>query len=115
MKQASGSLGTVLKYVLIVILVLLLVGAGWATWSWYHSNGQAVTFRTEKVAKGKLVATISSTGTVEPEEVVDVGAQVAGQILRFGPDPADSTGTKTIDYCSNVEKDTVLAYLDPAL
>src|SRR5262249_14632493 len=57
----------------------------------------------------------SSTGTVEPEEVVDVGAQVAGQILRFGPDPADSTGTKTIDYCSNVEKGTELAYLDPAL
>ena len=52
MKQASGSLGTVLKYVLIGVLLLVLAGAGWATWSWYHSNNQGVTFRTEKLTRG---------------------------------------------------------------
>jgi HlyD family secretion protein len=113
MKQASGSLGTVLKYVLIVVLLLVLAGAGWATWNWYHSGGQGASYRTEKVTRGKLVATISSTGTVEPEEVIDVGAQVAGQILRFGPDPDDSS--KTVDYRSNVRQGTILAELDDAL
>ena len=38
---------------------------------------------------------INATGTVEPEEVVDVGAQVAGRIVEFGKDT--QTG-KTIDY-----------------
>jgi len=38
-------------------------------------------FRTAAVERGNLIVTISATGTVEPEEVIDVGAQVAGQIL----------------------------------
>src|SRR5262249_18007875 len=59
-----------------------------------------------------LLATISATGTVEPEEVVDVGAQVAGQIVTFGEDPR---GGKMIDYGSPVEKDTVLARIDEAV
>ena len=36
--------------------------------------------------RGNLIATISATGTVEPEEVIDVGAQVAGRIVEFGKD-----------------------------
>jgi HlyD family secretion protein len=43
-------------------------------------------FRTVPVTRGDLRATISATGTVEPEEVVDVGAQVAGKIVAFGKD-----------------------------
>ena len=68
-------------------------------------------YRTVAVQRGDLLSTISATGTVEPEEVVDVGAQVAGLIVQFGPDPRDST--KLIDFGSVVEKDTVLAKIDP--
>ncbi len=50
---------------------------------------------------GDLLPTISATGTVEPEEVVDVGAQVAGLIKRLGDDPHDPG--KVIDYGSHVE------------
>jgi HlyD family secretion protein len=57
------------------------------------------------------VATIKATGTVEPEEVVDVGAQVAGLISAFGKDKHG----KTIDYCSEVEAGTVLVKIDEAL
>jgi HlyD family secretion protein len=63
------------------------------------------------VRRGDLVATISATGTVEPEEVINVGAQVAGQILAFGKDPKG----KTIDYGSEVEEGTVLARIDDSL
>ena len=35
--------------------------------------------------------TISATGTLEPEEVVDVTAQVSGQIVSFGDDPRAAT------------------------
>ena len=41
------------------------------------------------VQRGDLLATINATGTLEPEEVVDVGAQIAGEIESFGKDPSD--------------------------
>src|SRR5581483_9910180 len=69
-------------------------------------------FVTEPIKRGDLLATFSATGTVEPEDVVDVGAQVAGQIKEFGPEPG--TG-KTIDYHSHVEPGTVLARIDDSL
>ena len=56
---------------------------------------------------------ITATGTVEPEEIVDVGAQVTGMITSLGADP-DSPG-KTIDFGSRVEVGTVLARIDDAI
>ena len=66
-----------------------------------------------RIKRGDLGSTINTTGTIEPEEVVDVGAQVAGRIESFGTDPA--TRAKTISYGSRVEQGTVLARLDSAL
>jgi HlyD family secretion protein len=80
---------------------------------WQAASAALPQLRTEAVTRGKLTATITATGPLVPEEVVDVGAQVAGQILRFGPDPNSST--KTIDYRSRVEQGTVLAQIDDAL
>jgi HlyD family secretion protein len=56
---------------------------------------------------------VRATGTIEPEEIVDVGAQVSGTITSLGAD-LDSPG-KTIDYGSRVEAGTVLARIDDAL
>ena len=99
-----------LKRVVIALILLGLVG-GAAAWYFQHDGDQAVTFRTAKVARGDLLVSISATGTLEPEEVIDVGAQVAGQILTFGKD-ADG---KTVDYGSHVEAGTVLAQIDDSL
>ncbi len=61
--------------------------------------------------------TVSATGTIEPEEVVDVGTAVAGQIVSLGLDPRSATDPnfkgKTIDYNSPVDVNTVLAKIDP--
>jgi HlyD family secretion protein len=65
------------------------------------------------VKQGDLLATISATGTAEPEEIVDVGAQVNGMISKLGPDPTDPN--KTVDYGSKVKVGTVLAQIDDAL
>jgi HlyD family secretion protein len=54
------------------------------------------------------VATINATGTIEPEEVVDVGAQVEGLIVSFGKD----ANGKSIDYRSPVDANMVLARID---
>ena len=91
------------------LLGVLLVVA--VLWFWLGDNNPSDGFRTVPVTRGDLQAIISATGTVEPEEVVDVGAQVAGKIVAFGKDK----NGKTVDYGSVVEAGTVLARIDDAL
>jgi len=96
------------KLTVITIGVLFMV---WIIWLLSHpANGKTV-YITAPVKISDLLITISATGTVEPEEIVDVGAQVAGKIDYFGKDKND----KTIDYGSDVEQDTVLAKIDDSL
>jgi HlyD family secretion protein len=90
---------------LVVLFVIVTV------WFLRGSGNNGVVYRTAPVKKGDLLAAISATGTVEPEEVVDVGAQVAGQINSFGKDK----NGKTIDYGSVVEEGTILAQIDDSL
>src|SRR5438105_13308491 len=99
-----------MKNIIIVVLLLAVVG-GVGGWYHYSSDRRGPGFRTVQVERGDLLATINATGTIEPEEVIDIGAQVAGQILSFGQDPRG----KTIDFGSPVEKDTVLAHIDDSL
>jgi HlyD family secretion protein len=70
-------------------------------------------FRTEAVRRGSVVQTIQGTGTLQPEEVIDVGAQVAGMIQKLGTDPADPR--KTVDFGTHVEAGTILAQIDASL
>src|SRR5207249_4243775 len=98
---------------IIILCLLVAAAAGFSGWYYYNSDHRSPAFRTVQVERGDLLASINATGTIEPEEVIDVGAQVAGQILGFGPDPRGNG--KTIDYGSPVERDTVLARIDESL
>lgn len=95
--------------------IFVLAGMAFVAFAAYRFVGSedkpAVQYRTAPVKRGDLLATIGATGTVEPEELVDVGAQVAGQILAFGKDGSG----KTIDYGSVVEEGMVLARIDDSL
>ncbi len=103
---------TALRNFLIFLIVVGSLGAG-GWWYWQRNQTPAVTYRSVPLKRGELLVAISATGTVEPEEVVDVGAQVAGQILSFGDAPG--TKGKPVDYNSTVEAGTVLAKIDDAL
>ena len=98
-----------------LILVLIAIWGGGAAGYWYWSESQVpkVRFKRAEVRRGDLGSSITATGTIEPEEVVDVGVQVAGEILAFGADPRDPS--RGISYGSPVEKGTVLARLDDKL
>ena len=97
---------------MIVILTVLglsivVVGVWWLS----AKRDRGHIFRTATVKRSDLEATISATGTVEPEEVVDVGAQVSGIISSFGKDRFG----KMIDYGSVVDEGTILAKIDDSL
>ena len=94
----------------IVLPVLLGIGGG-AAWYMWKENSHVAVFQTEQVTRGSVVVTISATGTVEPEEVVDVGAQVAGLVLSFGK----AKDGRPVDYGSVVEEGTILTRIDDSL
>jgi HlyD family secretion protein len=94
-----------------VIQAALLVSGigGWYFWK----RPPEINYRTVSVHRGAVLATINATGTIEPEELVDVGAQVAGRIETLGKDL--TTSSKSIDYGSSVEEGTVLARIDDSI
>jgi HlyD family secretion protein len=93
------------KLAIIFFLGMAALAAGWY---WQRDNTPATVYRTAAVACEDLVVTTSATGTLEPEEVVDVGAEVGGTIRHFGASPEDPS----IDYGSHVEKGAILARID---
>jgi len=96
---------------ILVIMVVAVVAALALTAYLLRGSGKSAGFKAVQVKRGDLQATISATGTVEPEEVVDIGAQVAGRIVSFGKDK----NGQEVDYGSVVEAGTVLAQIDDAL
>jgi HlyD family secretion protein len=87
------------KIIALVALVVLLAGGGYVYWR--AKASPATSFRTAEVARGNLEATVGSTGTLQPSEVVDVGAQVVGRIVFIGKDPNTKSGI--VDWGSEVQ------------
>lgn len=85
---------------------------GWFYWHADSTRSAAPRYRTAPVERRDVRVTISASGTIEPEEIVDVGAQVAGRITAFGHAPGSD---QPIDYGSVVEPGTILARIDDAL
>lgn len=102
-----------------IVIVGLVVGGSSLYSRMFANDSDAPTFRTEKISRGDLHITVRATGTVEPEETVDVGAQVVGRISSLGKDPRGETNKdfagKTVDYGSPVKEKMLLAQIDPAI
>ena len=98
----------------ILVIILILVGLGILSGFTIKNRSQKTNGLITKILqKGELIATVTATGTIEPEEVVDIGAQVVGIIDKFGQDPTDTS--KQIDFGSMVEPGTILALIDDSL
>ncbi len=110
---------------LFITAILILAAAGGAYWYWQSQSAGMTAFRFTEVKRGRLQATVGSTGTLQAREQVDVGAQVAGAIIFIGKD--SNTRSGIVDWGSEVkgpevddmgnikQKGTVLAQIDPAL
>ena len=85
-------------------------GAG----AWYFSGDSAAVqtrFSTVSVVQDDFVSKVQATGTLEPQELVDVGAQVTGEIKEFGVD----TEGRRVDYGSEVKAGQLLARIDDTI
>jgi len=90
------------KYWLIVgLLSLLVIAAAVATW-WALSERSSVYYVNAPVGKGAVIRGVTSTGTVNPELTIIVGAAVSGIIQELN-----------CDYNTQVTKGQVCAKIDP--
>jgi HlyD family secretion protein len=81
----------------VVAIAATAVGVLWLA----RSGTETVRYKTEPVARGDLVVTVSATGTLEPTNQVDVGIEVSGTIK-----------TVDVDYNDRVKVGQILARLD---
>ncbi|WP_414901023.1 efflux RND transporter periplasmic adaptor subunit [Sphingomonas flavalba] len=65
----------------ILLLVLLLV--------WRFGGETKTEYATQEAQKGNLAVTVSATGKLQPENQVDVGAQLSGQVIKVYVDVND--------------------------
>jgi HlyD family secretion protein len=89
------------KLVFIVVISSCLIAGGF-----YYLFGkkQNPSFTTGTVERGAIVATVSSTGTLNAVTTVQVGTQVSGTIQKL-----------YVDYNSLVKKGQIIAQIDPSI
>ncbi len=91
-----------------LVVALVCVGA-WLAWSHFMKDDRKqMAFRTVALQQGDFVDKVQATGTLEPQELVDVGAQMSGIITSFGKDDDG----RSIDYGSDVKQGQLLAVID---
>ena len=84
---------------LALFLVLVVARAG------YHflwKKADVPQYRTATIEKGRLVASVAATGTLQPVISVQVGSQVSGQLKEV-----------LVDFNSLVKKNQMIARIDP--
>lgn len=69
------------KWIVVAVAILLAAGFWWQQRE--KSAGNAVAYLTEPVIRGNLTRTVHATGEVGAVQLVSVGAQVSGQILKL--------------------------------
>ncbi len=89
------------KLAAIAVGVLALAGGGY----WWYNQKQAasdVQYKTSKIERGSLQASVSASGAVNPVTQVSVGTQVSGQIKEL-----------YVDFNSEVKAGQLIALIDP--
>ncbi len=90
------------KVTLIAGAVVLALAGGGAWWWTQRAQTDAVSYRTAKIERGNLQATVSASGAVNPVTQVSVGTQVSGQIKEL-----------YADFNSEVKAGQLIALIDP--
>lgn len=93
------------RYTLLALLIVLLAAGGY--WGWhkfYAKKDPREIYQVAEVQRGDIQDLVTATGTVQPLEYVDVGAQVSGQLKKLH-----------IEVGSVVKEGDLLAEIDPTV
>ncbi|WP_119418396.1 efflux RND transporter periplasmic adaptor subunit [Desertibaculum subflavum] len=95
-----------MRRLVVVLLIALVLGAGaFGAWRWWAAPGEAVTaLPTQTVVMGDVENSVSALGTLQPQNYVDVGTQVSGQLQ-----------TIKVEIGDKVEQGQLLAEIDPTV
>jgi macrolide-specific efflux system membrane fusion protein len=95
-----------MRRLILSLLILLVIGAGaYGGWRWWAAPGEARTAPvTQKVVIGDVENSVSALGTLQPQNYVDVGTQVSGQLQKIHVEVGDK-----------VEQGQLLAEIDPTV
>ncbi len=92
-----------LRSVSAVLVLVLLAGGGWFAWAKWLGNGNpADQYVFAAVQRGDIEDVVTATGTLQPRDYVDVGAQVSGQLKKIH-----------VEVGSEVKAGDLLAEIDP--
>ncbi|MDH5767940.1 MAG: efflux RND transporter periplasmic adaptor subunit [Nitrospirota bacterium] len=89
------------KKILIGIVIVIILGI--TAFVIFSNKGSEIKFKTEKVERGDIQATVTATGTVNAVTTVLVGTQVSGTIKQI-----------YVDFNSPVKQGQLIAQIDPA-
>ena len=88
-----------LKWITALVLVSLLLGAGW--WYWKHPRETTPDYRTATVTRGDITQAVTASGQLNPVVSVQVGSQISGMIQRL-----------YVDFNSSVTQGQLVAEID---
>ncbi|MBE0507179.1 MAG: efflux RND transporter periplasmic adaptor subunit [Marinospirillum sp.] len=77
------------KKILLLLLVVLLVAAAIYGWQQFKAPERSTHLPSATVTRGNLQEQVTATGTINPRNYVDVGAQISGQLLRLHVEVGD--------------------------
>ncbi|QAU33569.1 efflux RND transporter periplasmic adaptor subunit [Janthinobacterium sp. 17J80-10] len=83
----------------VIVLLAILAAAGYRMWA---KNGEQPQYKTGKVERGAITASVSASGTLSPVVSVQVGSQVSGQLKEI-----------YADFNSEVKQGQIIARIDP--
>ncbi len=103
MRNAVLAYNASMKKSLWIAGLVVLAAAGGGAW-WYAQRDKAddVQYRSAKIERGNLAASVSASGAVNPVTQVSVGTQVSGQIKEL-----------YVDFNSEVKAGQLIAQIDP--
>lgn len=89
----------------LVAAVALLAGGGYLSWkTWLQAENPRDQYQIVTVQRGDIEDLVTATGTLQPRDYVDVGAQVSGQLRKIH-----------VEVGSIVQQGDLLAEIDPTV
>ncbi|MGH8808107.1 MAG: efflux RND transporter periplasmic adaptor subunit, partial [Noviherbaspirillum sp.] len=84
------------------LAVAVLLGLGVLAFGYWQQRNAAPVYKTTKVEKGAITASVSASGTLSPVVQVQIGSQVSGQLKEV-----------LVDFNSEVKQGQLIARIDP--